>query len=174
VDVPGHLSPDRHVELVGRTHEPWVRRAVITALFAVLVLALLGYFGQPESSSRAAGAAATLELSAPKRLRGGLIYEARFKVTATRTLQQPKLVLNRDWFDGMTLNSTVPGAMSEATRNGRVVLTYDTLDAGETLRVWTQWQVNPTSRVGTRHLTAELDDRSTPVASLNRTLTVFP
>jgi hypothetical protein len=174
VDVPAGLNPERHRDLVGRTRGPWIRRVVIVLLTVLLVVALAGFFGQPESSSSVAGSGATMSVSMPKRLRGGLIYEARFTVTATKALEQPKLVLDRDWFDGMTLNSTVPSPVSEATRDGRVVLSYDTLDAGDTLRVWTQWQVNPTSKLGTRTLTAELDDRSTPIATLERDLTVFP
>jgi hypothetical protein len=174
VDVPAGLTPERNRDLAGRAHEQWIRRAVIVLLAALVVAALAGFFGQPESSSSVAGSGATMSVSMPKRLRGGLIYEARFTVTATRALEQPKLVLDRDWFDGMTLNTTVPSPVSETSRDGRVVFSYDTLDAGDTLRVWTQWQVNPTTKLGKRTLTAELDDRSTPIATLERDLTIFP
>jgi len=116
---------------------------------------------------------ADLRVRAPTRLRSGLIFQARFDVVAHRQLSQPKLVLDSGWVEGITINTTEPSAMSEATRNGRVVLSFDTLDAGERLTFWIQSQVNPTT-VGRRRWGVELDDRSVPIARIQRTAFVFP
>jgi hypothetical protein len=40
--------------------------------------------------------------------------------------------------------------------------------------VFSEWQVNPTTRLGKRHLDLELDDGSNPITRVSRDLTVFP
>ena len=71
------------------------------------------------------------------------------------------------------MNSTEPDPMSEATRDGRVVLSYDALDAGDTLTVWMQFEVNPTNR-GRHGYGVELDDAEQRVARIDRRITIFP
>ena len=171
-ELPAGLEPARHRELRGR-QAVYVRRAVLALLLAFVVTALVGVFGQRPSSSSASGPAADLRVRAPTRLRGGLVFQARFDVVAHRVLAQPKLVLDSGWIEGMTINTTEPQAMSEATRNGRVVFSFDTLDAGERLTFWIQAQVNPTT-VGRRRWGVELDDRSVALAAVHRTAFVFP
>ena len=73
----------------------------------------------------------------------------------------------------MQFNSIEPNPMSEAGRDGRVVLSYDGLDAGERLVVWMQFEVDPTN-VGHRSYGLQLDDAETQVAAVHRSLTVFP
>jgi hypothetical protein len=171
-ELPAGLDRERHLHLRGR-HAVAVRRIVLGLLFAFVVAALLNVFGQHSSNSSASGATADLRVRSPTRLRSGLIFQARFDVVAHRTLAQPKLVLDSGWIEGMTINTTEPSAMSEATRNGRVVFSFDTLDAGERLTFWIQAQVNPTT-VGRRRWGVELDDRSVPLARVRRTAFVFP
>ena len=55
---PPDLSADRHRDLVGRRHEPWVRRGVLVVFVAVIALGLANVFGQRATTSSAAGAAA--------------------------------------------------------------------------------------------------------------------
>jgi hypothetical protein len=172
-DAPGHLTLKRNRDLMGRRSEAWVRRALL-ALVAVFVLAsLLNVFGQRSSDASASNSAASMTVRSPTHLRGGLIYQARFEIKAKRKLQQPKLVLGSGWFDGLTLNTTAPEPIDEATRAGRVLLVYDTLDPGERLVIWLEYQVNPTT-VGRRSQTIELDDGNTPLLTLERSLRVFP
>ena len=171
-ELPEGLDPARHRELRGR-HALSVRRIVLVLLLAFVTAALFGVFGQRPSSSSASGAAADLRVRSPTRLRGGLVFQARFDVVAHRTLAQPKLVLDTGWIEGITINTTEPQPMSEATRDGRLVLSFDTLDAGERLTFWIQAQVNPTT-VGRRRQGVELDDRSVPIAVVHRTALVAP
>jgi hypothetical protein len=172
-DAPGHLTLKRHRDLEGRRSEAWVRRALLLLVALFVLAALLNVFGQRSSEASASNSAASLTVSSPTHLRGGLIYQARFEIKATRTLDQPKLVLGSGWFDGLTLNTTEPQPVSEATRDGRVLLIYDTLDAGERLVVWLEYQVNPTT-TGRRSQTVELDDGNEPLLTLERSLRVFP
>jgi hypothetical protein len=144
------------------------------ALFAVIsVLGGIGFFGQRLSESTATGPAGTLRLSAPKVVRGGLYFESRIEIRAQRAIEHPRIVLARGWVDQMQFNSTEPNPMSEAGRDGRVVLSYDSLDRGDRLVVWTQFQVNPTN-VGHRSYDVELDDGDTAIARVERAITVLP
>src|SRR3954469_18546462 len=175
-ELPGSLKPDRHRDLGGgRAVAPWVRRGYLALLSALVVLALFDVFGQRTSTATSAmPGRATLSVDAPKRLRGGLLYQVRFSVVAHSTIDQPRLVLSREWFDGMQLNTSEPAALGEDSRQGAVTFTYGGLAAGDRLDVFTQWQVNPTSKLGSRHPDVELDDGSRPIPPRHHQATGVP
>jgi hypothetical protein len=151
----------------------WVRRAVL-ALFAVIVLlALLDRFGQGTSESANVAPAASLRVLAPETLRGGLLFQSRIEIRALRDVKLPRIVLDRGWLEGMQINSIEPAAMSESSRSGRVVLSYDQIAAGDLLRIFLSFQVNPTY-VGRRSYGVELDDGRVRIARVNGSLTVLP
>jgi hypothetical protein len=149
------------------------RRAVLTAFAAFSLLALWGLFGQRESESVATGPGVTLRLSAPDTVRGGLFFQSRVDVRATDAIEHPRLVLDEGWVEGMQVNSIEPSPESEAGRDGRVVLSYGRLDPGDRLRIWLQFEVDPTN-VGRRSYDLELDDAERPLARIDRTITVLP
>ena len=151
----------------------WARRAVVTLFAAIAILGLLNVFGQRTSESTAQVSAATLRLSAPRTVRGGLFFQSRIEIRARRALEHPRLVLDKGWVEGMQVNSIEPGPVGEAGRDGRVVLSYDKLDAGERLVVWLQFEVDPTN-TGRRSYALELDDAETKVAAIHRDITVLP
>jgi hypothetical protein len=174
VDGGNYLSPERHRDLVGRDVGPWVRRAVLAALLAVAILALLNVFGQEPTTSTASGPDASLDVSSPKSIRGGLLFESRFTVRALgHDLKEPKLVLDPGWLESMTLNTVEPAAKAEQTDNGRIVLEYDLIPAGRRLVVWLMFQANPTN-LGTQSQDVELFDGTTRLLGLNRSIAVFP
>jgi hypothetical protein len=173
VTVPQGLSVERHRDLAGRAHQVWYRRALILVLVAIVALALANFFGQKPTTSRAQSAAASLELQAPERVRGGLMFQGRFTLLARQDLKTPKLILTPGWFEQMTVNGLEPQPSTQTTRNGDVVLTFDSLKAGQRLVFWTYFQVNPTN-IGRRTQDVELDDGNTPLLRLNRTVTIFP
>jgi hypothetical protein len=149
------------------------RWALMTLFGVVAALAAIGIFGQRLTESTATAPAAKLRLSAPKVVRGGLFFQSKVEVRALRAIEHPRLVLDRGWVEQMQFNSTEPQAMSEAGRDGRVVLSYDGLDQGDLLVVWTQFQVNPTN-LGHRSYAVELDDGDEPIARVNPSITVLP
>jgi hypothetical protein len=149
-------------------------RWVLMTLFALIsVAALIGFFGQRLSESAAVGPAATLRLSAPNVVRGGLFFQSRVDIRARQAIEHPRIVLARGWLEQMQFNTLEPQPMSEAGRDGRVVLSYDKLAAGDRLVVWMQFQVNPVN-VGHRPYDVELDDGDHPIARIERTITVLP
>ena len=161
--------PDPRGQIVGR----WARRAVMTVFAAIAVLGLLDLFGQGASETTAGASAATLRVTAPKAVRGGLFFQSKVEIRAARAIDHPRLVLDEGWVEGMQVNSIEPAPVGEASRDGRVVLSYDGLDAGERLVVWLQFEVDPTN-VGHRSYGLELDDGEKPIAAVDRDLTVFP
>jgi hypothetical protein len=151
----------------------WGRRATLALFVAIVAFALAGFIGQRGSTTHAAGPAATLSLGAPKVVRGGVFFQARVEVVARAAIEHPRLVLGRGWAEGMQVNSIEPGAVGEASRDGRIVLSYASLAAGDRLSVWVQFQVDPTEP-GRRDFSLELDDAERPLARVARKLTVMP
>jgi hypothetical protein len=172
-DLPGHLDRRRDLELEGRSSHGWIRRGILTVMLALVVLALVGFFGQRPSETQASGQGASLGVSTPERLRGGLIFQTRFSFRADQTLRHPVLELSNNWFDGVTLNSIQPAPISEARGEHGVRLLFGKLSAGKTDTVYLEWSMNPTT-VGSRDLTATLLDGDSTLTSVNRHLIVFP
>ncbi len=172
-DQPDGIVLRRHRDLEGRAWHPWVRRGLLSVVLLIAVLALAGVFGQGPSSTRAEAAPATLAISAPDAVRGGLLFQARFTIEASRALDDATLVLSQSWLDGLTVNTIEPSPVSEASRNGSLALGLGHLPAGAKYVLYLEFQVNPTT-VGSRTLRAELDDGDVPVLTISRNLKVFP
>jgi len=171
--LPTGLERGRHVDLEARPHAPWVRRAIVAALTVLLVLALLNVFGQNPRTSLADTAAARLVVEAPDRIRGGIFYQARIEVTARRRLAHPRLRLDQGFAEEQSINTIEPAPTDEASEEGRIELSYDTLEPGRRLVVWLQFQANPAT-FGRRAQGVTLLDGDERVAYVSRRLTQFP
>jgi hypothetical protein len=172
-DIPDQLEPARHRDLEGRGHQPWVRRVVLSLLGALIVLGLLNVFGQRSETTRAAGPAARIDVRGPTKVRGGLMYQERITVRAIQAIQYPRLILAQGWADGLQINTIEPQPQSESSRAGKLVFSFDKMAAGDKLELWVDYQVNPT-HVGTTDMSVEVDDQTTSLVRLSRTLTTFP
>ena len=80
------LAPHRRLSPRRRLVDPWFRRCLLVVLALVVAAALADSFGQRPVASRAASGAAELGVQSPQNLRGGLIFQARFTITARRAL----------------------------------------------------------------------------------------
>jgi hypothetical protein len=172
-ELVGDLTVERHALLEGRNRHAWYRRGLLALVAVIPVLALLNVFGQSASDYTRSGAAGVLHVNAPARVRGGLMYQARFDVTTPTGIKEPQLVLGPGWWEQMTENSINPEPTASSTSNGRVTLSYGRLNAGQKLTVWIQFQVNP-AQVGHREANVLLTDGDKPIAQLNRSITVLP
>ena len=126
------LSLARHRDLEGR-HWVWAPRVrqVITGLLVLFVVLAAGNaFGQRPSSHTSVSPAATLTVSTPAHLRGGLIFQTRVDVTAHRDIAAPTVALSGGWFDGMTLNSVQPGPAKQASAGQGVTFTLSAAGGG--------------------------------------------
>jgi hypothetical protein len=169
--------PDQLVLKVARDREGrrdvTARRIALAALVVVLALGLLNIFGQRPATTAAAADAATLEVYAPERVRGGLFYEARFTIEAREEVEEATLVLDSGWAEGITINTIAPGPIGEASRDGRLAFELGRIPAGQKHVLFLQLQVNPTN-VGHRAQDVELYDGDELLATINRTITVWP
>jgi hypothetical protein len=150
-----------------------VRRGLFALLCVVPVLALLNLFGQRPGGSDAAATAARLQVYAPARVRGGVLFEARFHIRATQEIKKAILVLDPGWLEGMTVNTIEPAPAGEASANGRLSLELGHIPKGQSYLLFMQFQVNPTN-VGHRRQNVQLYDGSRKLLELHRTITVFP
>ncbi len=150
-----------------------MRRGLFALVCVVPVLALANVFGQRPETSAGVAAAARLSISAPARVRGGLLYQARFRVTASKRLARAVLVLDRGWLDGLTINTIEPSPVSETSDDGKLGLTLGKISRGRSYVLFVDFQVNPTS-VGRQDQTVTLYDGNRPLITVHRALTVFP
>jgi len=171
--VPQGLTLKHHRDLVDRERRPVLRRVLVGLLAAILVLGLLSVFGQSVRVSAAESPAARLEVSAPTKLRGGIFFQARYRVIATEEIANATLVLDPDWLEDITLNTVEPSPVGEASRDGRIALELGPIPAGDEHRLYLHFQVNPTA-LGTRSQDVELYDGERLLVSLDRDAIVWP
>ena len=171
--APDGLTLKRHRDMEGRHWWVYVRRVLLSLLGAVLVLGLLNVFGQRPKSSTANAPAASLKVYAPVHARSGVVYAARFHITAYRDLKDAFLVLDPGWAEGYTVNGLAPQPLTEADRNGRIAYGFGHIPAGQSLIFFLSLQVNPTN-VGRHSQNVELDDGETPILTVHRKVTIFP
>ena len=170
---PDGIVLRRHRDLDGRDNHPWVRRGLLALVGALVVLGVVNIFGQRPSTSRLATPAAVLSVYAPSHVRGGILYTARFHVTARTDLKKAILVLDSGWFEGMQVNSIVPQPVQAASRDGRPVFDLGHIAKDHSAILWIQFQVNPTN-IGRRSQNVELDDGPNVISTIHRSITVFP
>ena len=171
-ELPEHLDVARHRDRPDRG-EIVARRVVIGLLTALAVAALLEAFGQSPQTSTAGAERATLEVSAPARLRGGLFFQGKFTVRAQGAIENATLVLAAGWMENTHINTIEPAPTEEASRNGDLALSFGPLAAGDELVLYMQFQVNPTN-VGRRSADVALYDGDELLTSVDRTVTIFP
>jgi hypothetical protein len=172
--TPDLLTLERHRDLKGVYNAGLVgRRIGYAVLAAVAVLGLFNVFGQRPETATADASAARLELYAPAHLRGGLLFMARFRITAKQDLENATLVLAPGWAENMQINTIEPSPTNETSENGRLVFELGPIKTGNSFVLFMQFQVNPTN-VGRRSQDVELRDGDTHVATIRRMITVYP
>lgn len=170
---PAGIFLERHRELAGPGFNRPVRWVVLALLVAFLLLGILNVFGQRPSDASVDSPRARLELNAPSRVRGGLMYQARFTITAHQDVGRALLRLSPGWNEGQQVNTIEPSPIGEASRDGDLLLTLGHIPAGQTFRLFMEFQVNPTN-VGRRAADVTLYDGGVRLATIDRTVTVFP
>ena len=165
------LKHDR--DLADRERRPVVRRVLVGLLAVILVLGLFNLFGQKVDVSSAESSAAQLEVSAPTKVRGGIFFQARFRIEAVEEIADATLVLHPDWLEDITLNTVAPSPVGEASRDGRIAFELGRIPAGDEHRLYLHFQVNPTA-LGPRAQDVELYDGERLLISLDRDAIVWP
>jgi hypothetical protein len=173
-DLPAEIDLGRHRDFEGRGLGQWIRRGFLALLVVFLVAALANVFGQAAATDTASGAAGSLSVKAPSRVRGGLAYQGEFVIHAKEALAAPTLVLDRGWVDQTTVNTVQPEPEGTTTdADGTLKLRYAAMAADRTLVVYIQFQANPIN-IGTHDADVALYDGARPIASISRTQIDFP
>ncbi len=173
-DIPDMLVLRRHRDSVGLGRRIWYRRAAIALLGVFLLLGLLNVFGQRPSGAFADSGSAKLELYAPSRLRSGLVYEARFTISAHRDVKNAVLLLSPGWNEGQTMNTMEPSPLGQASKNGDLLLTLGHVRAGTDYRFFIELQTNPTDVAFGRKADVALYDGGTRLVTIHHSFTVYP
>ena len=159
---------------MGRRHEVWARRGILGAILVVPALAAFNVFGQRPGTIAADAAAARLAVYAPDVVRGGVLFEARFHVTARRELKDARLVLDPGWAEGVSINTIEPSPVGEASANGKLSLDLGHVPRGNKHLLFMQFQVNPTNVAWHRRADVALYDGDEHIVTVRRTVTVYP
>jgi hypothetical protein len=173
MSVPEGLTREHHRDLAGRERRPHVRHVLLGMVCAVLLLGLLNIFGQTRNVDVVETEVARFEVSAPTKLRGGLFFEARYKIDAVREIANATIVLDPGWLEDITLNTVAPAPARESSRDGKIALGLGRVPAGEKHVLFLHFQVNPTA-VGIRSQDVELYDGDRLLASFDRDAIVWP
>jgi hypothetical protein len=173
-DLPAEIDLGRHRDFEGRLEAKWLRRGFLTLLVAFVAAALLTVFGQAAATDTASGAAGSLSVKAPGRVRGGLTYQGEFTIHAARDLGAPTLVLDRGIVDQTTVNTVQPEPTGSTTdAEGNLKLRFPPMPAGRTLVVYIEFQANPIN-VGVHDADVGLYDADEEIVSIPRTQLDFP
>ena len=171
-DIPDQLTLKVNRDREGK-RDVLGRRIALGVLTVLLAAGLLNLFGQRPSTMTAAAEAATLEVYAPERVRGGLFYEARFTIEARQQVEEATLVLDPGWAEGITINTVEPAPIGEASRDGKLVFELGRIPSAQKHVFYLQLQVNPTN-IGQRSQDVRLYDGDELLATIDRSITVFP
>jgi len=172
-DAPDGINLGRYRDMQGRGWHIWVRRSLFGLLTLFVLAGLFNAFGQRPSTARAASPEAELQITAPTRVRGGLLWQAKFTIHAVTELKQATLVLGQGWLENNTINTIEPSPVGEASRNVSLSLDLGHVPAGERHVLYVQFQTNP-ANVAHRTTDVHLQDGEKLLLSVHRTLTVFP
>jgi len=172
-DLPDGIDLRRHRDLKGKLPGQWLRHLYLVVLLAFVVAALLNVFGADAVTTEARAPAATLKVTAPERVRGGLLYQARIEIHALQPIGAPTLVLDRGWIEETTLNTLEPEPAETTTDEGHLKARFPPLPPGRLLTVYLNFQANPND-VGTHNQGVALYDAAKEIASVDRTQVNFP
>ena len=172
-DIPDTIVLKRDRDLAKRSKELWVRRTLLLALTAFVILALLNVFGQRATTSSMTAPAATLAIRSPDTLRSGLIFQTRLRILATQEIEDAIVVLSPEWIEGITFNTIEPSPIGEASKNGSLSFDLGHIPQGQEYSLYIQMQVNPTT-FGSRTEETRLFDGQTLLLTSSRDVRIFP
>ena len=173
--VPDYIDLARHRDFEKRRLERVLPNLLLCLVALLPILALFNVFGQSPETHKVANpnGVATMELSAPAKVRGGLLFQARIDIRAHKEIKDAVLVLDSGWLESMTLNTAEPGASSETSRDGSLAFDLGAIPAGKLWRQYLEFQANPVN-IGSQSQGITLYDGNVPLLRMNRDMMVWP
>lgn len=139
----------------------WDRHASpisILILGGILLAAWLGVTGGQPSPPRAADFGdARLIVKTPTTIRNGEFFETDITLIAKAPIEDAVIAVSPALWHDMTVNTMIPAAAGESFEDGRFHFSYGRLDAGDSLHVKIDGQINPPLFAGTEGEITVLD-----------------
>lgn len=141
----------------------WDRHASpisILILGGLLLAAGLGFLGgQPSPPKAADFGEARLVVKTPTIIRNGEFFETDLTLTARVPLEDAVIAVSPALWQDMTVNTMIPAPAEESFEDGQFHFSYGPLDAGESVHVKIDGQINPPLFAGTRGQISVLDGK---------------
>ncbi len=132
----------------------WDRHASpisILLLGGLLLTAALGFTGGQPSPPRATDLGdARLTVKTPTIIRNGEFFETDITLTADIPLGDAVIAVSPALWQDMTVNTMIPAPAEERFEDGRFHFSYGPLDAGDTIHIKVDGQINPPLFAGAR------------------------
>ena len=146
------------------THQRlWDRHASpisVLILGGLLLAAGLGFAGgQPSPPRTADWSAARLTVKTPTIIRNGEFFETDITLTADVPLDDAVVAVSPALWQDMTVNTMIPAPAEESFEDGRFHFSYGPLDAGDSLHIKIDGQINPPLFAGTTGEIAVFDGK---------------
>lgn len=130
----------------------------LLVLGGIVASALLGIFGGGHAPrTTASGPVAVLTVETPHTLRSGIFFETRIWVTARAPIADAVIALPPALWHEQTINTAIPQADKEESKDGTFRFHYGKLAAHEALELKFDGQLNPPLFAGTEGSIALLD-----------------
>lgn len=173
--VPDYIDLARHRDWEPGRFGKALPKLLLVLVAAVPVLALFNVFGQTPTTKKVANpnGVATLELTAPTKVRSGLLFQARFDIRAQKEIKDAVLVLDSGWGESMTFNSAEPSPSNQKSRDGSLAFDLGAIPAGKLWRQYLQFQANPVN-AGSQSQGVTLYDGNVELLHMNRDIMVWP
>ncbi|HEV7311888.1 MULTISPECIES: hypothetical protein [unclassified Sphingopyxis] len=127
-------------------------------LGSLVAAAVTGHFGgQPSPRVDADFGLARLSVLTPTVIRNGEFFETAIDIRADEPLTDATLAVEAGLWRDMTINTMIPAAAEEEYKNGEYRFSYGPLEAGETLSVKIDGQINPPLFAGNEGVIAVYD-----------------
>jgi hypothetical protein len=124
-----------------RRHASPIWLVLLGGLLAVALTGLLG--GGSVSVLTSEGPGASLQVESPVILRNGEFFEMVVRMTARRPIDDLVLSIEPGLLERLTQNSMLPAASAETFDGGSYRFSYGAKQAGETVMVKQDFQINP-------------------------------
>lgn len=139
----------------------WDRHASpisILILGGLLLAAFLGFTGgQPSTPKSADFGDARLVVKTPTTIRNGEFFETDITLTAGVPIEDAIIAVAPTLWQDMTVNTMIPAPAEESFEDGLFHFSYGPLDAGDSVHVKIDGQINPPLFAGTKGEIAVFD-----------------
>ena len=145
----------------------------LAALAVVLSPAFFGVYGS-KATLAGIGTGVSFTVEGPRRIRNGEFFELVLNIEAQRRVEDAVVLLGAPLFRDMTINTLLPDPSEHGFRNGSFEFRFGALDAGESLLVKLDGQVNPGHTSSANEGAIAVADGETILATVDYAMEVLP